>query len=73
MIKAGIKLRHLQQLQNLDLIRDETESFPIFATYGDITQWTKDSMDQITKAVGNRKYRIPVYVRFIFTFSLIRA
>lgn len=59
-IKTSIRLRHLQQLQNLDLSTDITNAFPVFATYDDIIQWTKDSMAQIDIAKDNCKFQLNV-------------
>jgi len=52
-VKRAIRERHLEQLRDLDLVEDPLESLPIFATFDDIVQWTKDSQTQIATGKAN--------------------
>jgi len=56
LIKRDIGERHLQQLRDLDLIKDTFEAIPADYDYNELAQWTKDSETQISKGKANSVY-----------------
>ena len=57
-IKRAIRERHIEQLRDLNIVKDSFEISPSSAEYEDLVRWSEESKEQLLAGITHSKPQI---------------